>query len=90
MPKLCYFPNRKGPGPIPKDIVSDWEDKGPCAIVPFTWKMAHQSLCRPLQNGRLKVNSWKKAENGRPLVKNLFPITAKYLVSKLEKYFFCQ
>ena len=43
--------------------VSDWEGKGPCAIVPFIWKMAHQSLCRLLRNGPLKISkSLKKAE----------------------------
>ena len=52
------------------------EGKGPCAIVPLTWKMAHKSLCRMLRNGPLKISkSLKKAENG-PFGKNLFPITA--------------
>ena len=56
-------------------MTSDWEGKGPCAIVP-TWKMAHRSLCRMIGNGPLKISkSLKKAENG-PLGKNLFPITA--------------
>ena len=54
---------------------SDWEGKGPCAIVPLTWKMAHTSLCRMIRNGPLKISkSLKKAENG-PFDKNLFPIT---------------
>ena len=57
-------------------ISSDWEGKGPCAIVPLTWKMAHKSLCRIIRNGPLKISkSLKKAENG-PFGKNLFPITA--------------
>ena len=57
---------------------SDWEGKGPCAIVPLTWKMAHKSLCRMIRNGPLKISkSLKKAENG-PFGKNLFPITAGY------------
>ena len=48
---------------------SDSEGKGPCAIVPLTWKMAHQSLCRVIRNGPLKISkSLKKAENG-PLSK---------------------
>ena len=48
---------------------SDWEGKGPCAIVPLIWKMAHQSLCRMIRNGPLKISkSLKKAENG-PLAK---------------------
>ena len=56
---------------------SDWEGKGPCAIVPLTWKMAHKSLCRMIRNGPLKISkSSKKAENG-PFDKNFFPITAK-------------
>ena len=43
---------------------SDWEGKGPCAIVPLTWKMANQSLCRMIRNGPLKISkSMKKAEN---------------------------
>ena len=55
---------------------SDWEGKGPCTIVPLTWKMAHKSLCRMIRNGPLKISkSLKKAENG-PFGKNLFPITA--------------
>ena len=55
---------------------SDWEGKGPCTIVPLTWKMAHKSLCRMIRNGPLKISkSLKKAENG-PIGKNLFPITA--------------
>ena len=59
-------------------MVSDWEGKGPCAIVPLTWKMAHKSLCRVIRNGPLKISkSLKKAENG-PFGKNLFPITAWY------------
>ena len=46
-----------------------WEGKGPCAIVPLSWKMAHQSLCRMIRNGPLKISkSLKKAENG-PLAK---------------------
>ena len=50
-------------------IRSDWEGKGPCPIVPFTWKMAHQSLCRMIRNCPLNISkSLKKAENG-PLVK---------------------
>ena len=54
---------------------SDWEGKGPCAIVPLTSKMAHKSLCRMIRNGPLKISkSLKKAENG-PFGKNLFPIT---------------
>ena len=54
---------------------SDWEGKGPCAIVPLTWKMAHQSLCRMIRNGPWKSSkSLKKAENG-PFGKNLFPFT---------------
>ena len=54
---------------------SDWEGKGPCAIVPLTWKKAHKSLCRMIRNGPLKISkSLKKAENG-PFGKNLFPIT---------------
>ena len=32
-------------------LVSDWEGKGPCAIVPSTWKMAHKSLCRLIRSG---------------------------------------
>ena len=56
-------------------VYSDWEGKGPCAIVPLTWKMAHKSLCRMIRNGPLKISkSLKKAENG-PFGKNLFPIT---------------
>ena len=48
---------------------NDWEGKGPCAIVPLTWKMAHQSLCRVIRNGPFKSSkSLKKAENG-PLTK---------------------
>ena len=44
---------------------SDWEGKGPWAIVPLTWKMAHKSQCRMIQNGPLKISkSLKKAENG--------------------------
>ena len=35
---------------------SDWEGKGPCAIVPLTWKMAHKSLCRMIRNGPLKIS----------------------------------
>ena len=51
------------------NFVSDWEGKGPCAIVPLTWKKAHQSLCRMIRNGPLKISkSLKKAENG-PLSK---------------------
>ena len=47
------------------EVYSDWEDKGPCAIVPLTWKMAHQSLCRMIRKGPLKISkSLKKAENG--------------------------
>ena len=54
---------------------SDWESKGPCAIVPLTWKMAHQSLCRMIRNGPLKISkSLKKGANG-PLAQYLFPIT---------------
>ena len=34
---------------------SNWEDKVPCAIVPLTWKMAHQSLCRMIRNGPFKI-----------------------------------
>ena len=50
-------------------VPSDWEGKGPCAIVPLTWKMAHQSLCRMIRNDPLKFSkSLKKAENG-PLAK---------------------
>ena len=50
-------------------LISDWEGKGPCTIVPLTWKMAHQSLCRMIRNGPLKISkSLKKAENG-PLAK---------------------
>ena len=59
-------------------LFSDWEGKGPCAIVPFNLKMAHKSLCRIIRNGPLKISkSLKKAENG-PFSKNLFPITAYY------------
>ena len=55
--------------------ISDWEGKGPCAIVPLTLKMAHKSLCRMIRNCPLKNSkSLKKAENG-PFGKNLFPIT---------------
>ena len=36
--------------------LSDWEGKGPCAIVPFTWKMVHQSLCRMLYK---EMANWK-------------------------------
>ena len=61
------------------DDFSDREGKGPCAIVPLTWKMANQSLCRMIRNGPLKMSkSLKKAENG-PLAKTLFPITAIYV-----------
>ena len=34
---------------------SDLEGKGPCAIVPLTWKMAHKSLCRMIRYGPLKI-----------------------------------
>ena len=55
---------------------SDWEGKGPCTIVPLTWKMAHKSLCRMIRNGPLKISkSLEKVENG-PFDKNLFQITA--------------
>ena len=45
-------------------LCSDWEGKGPCTIVPLTWKMAHKSLCRMIRNGPLKISkslkkSWK-------------------------------
>ena len=51
-------------------IDSDQGGKGPCAIVPLAWKIAHQSLCRIIRNGPLKISkSMKKAENG-PLAKN--------------------
>ena len=44
---------------------SDWEGKGPCAIVPLTWKMAQKSLCRSIRNYPLKISkSLKKAEIG--------------------------
>ena len=50
-------------------LSSDWEGKGPCAIVPLTWKIAHQRLCRVIRKGPLKISkSLKKAENG-PLSK---------------------
>ena len=59
---------------------SDWEGKGPCAIVPLTWKMAHNSLCIIIRNGPLKISkSLKKAENGL-FGKNLFPITEDHNV----------
>ena len=35
---------------------SDWGGKGPCAIVPLTWKMAHKILCRMIKNGPLKIS----------------------------------
>ena len=54
----------------PLKLPSDWEGKGPCAIVPLTLKMAHQSPCRVIRNGPLKISkSLKKAENG-PLAKS--------------------
>ena len=34
---------------------SDWEGKGSCTIVPWTWKMAHQSLSRMFRNGQMKI-----------------------------------
>ena len=53
----------------PVAALSDWESKGPCAIVPLTWKMAHQSLCRLIRKGPFKISkSLEKAENG-PLAK---------------------
>ena len=43
--------------------------QGPYAIVPLTWKMAHESLCRMIRNGPLNITkSLKKAGNG-PLAK---------------------
>ena len=57
---------------------SDWEGKGPCTIVPLFWKMAHQSLCRMIRNGPLKIpKSLKKAENG-PLAKISYQSLSKY------------
>ena len=53
---------------------SDWEGKGPCAIVPFTWKMAHYSVCRMLRNGPLKISKNIKKSWKWPIGKNLFPI----------------
>ena len=59
---------------LPPHQGSDWECKGPCTIVPLTWKMAHKSR-RIIRNGPLKISkSLKKSENG-PFGKNLFPIT---------------
>ena len=56
-------------------IIRDWEGKGPCAIVPLTCKMAHQSFCRmiikwPIENFKSIEKSWKW-----PIGKHLFPIT---------------
>ena len=71
-------------------LLSDWEGKGPCSIVPFTWKIAHKSLCRIIRNGPLKISkSLKKAEKG-PMGKNLFPINGAYyfgtqIVTKTKK-----
>ena len=57
------------PGVHISPVIRDWEGKGPWAIVPLTWKMAHQSLWRMIRNGPLKISkSSKKAENG-PLAK---------------------
>ena len=45
------------------NLFSDWEGKGPCTIVPLTWKIAHQSLWRMIRNGPLDISkSLKKAE----------------------------
>ena len=43
---------------------------GPCAIVPFTWKMAHVSLFRMVKKGLKKSRKW-------PVGKNLFQNTAR-------------
>ena len=65
---------------------SDWEGKGPWAIVPLTCKMAHKSLSTMIKNGPLKISkSLKKAENG-PFGKNIFPITDLNLAESLGYY----
>ena len=62
----------------PIQNISNWEGMGPCAIVPLIWKMAHQSLCRMVRNGPLKISkSLKKAENG-PLSK-ISSLSLKYI-----------
>ena len=42
------------------ELDSDWEGKGPCAIVPLTWEMAHQSLC-----SRVATDSVKEGKQGK-------------------------
>ena len=64
---------------------SDWEGKGPCAIVPFTSKMANRSLWRMIANGPLKISKSLKKLKTAHLAKTSSQSLTKYEASGAKR-----